>query len=278
MEKSLPKQIHHTAIIAENAKIGENCHIGPFCCVEDSAVIGRNVTLAGRIIVPQNTVIGDNVQLDTAAVLAMEGIKIEAQAKIGANAVINTPSVGQAAIVEAGSVVNSPVPPFAVVSGNPARIINYVGATDKTTVVMAENPAATASQCGAKLLNIPSFADLRGDLSVLELNAGFPFKVQRIFYTYNIATSQVRGEHAHKECHQFLVSVAGSVNVIVDNGVHREEYVLDNPATGLYIPPGVWATMYKHTADSVLLVLASHQYDNEDYIRDYNEFLTYKQC
>jgi dTDP-4-dehydrorhamnose 3,5-epimerase-like enzyme len=90
---------------------------------------------------------------------------------------------------------------------------------------------------------------------------------------YDVESKEVRGEHAHKQCHQFLICVNGSCSVVVDDGTKRQEILLDRPGLGLYIPPMIWATQYKHSPDAVLLVFASEIYDPEDYIRDYQEFL-----
>ena len=93
---------------------------------------------------------------------------------------------------------------------------------------------------------------------------------------YDVPNSKVRGAHAHKECHQFLIAAHGAVNVILDDGDQRREYSLSDAKTGLYIKPGVWGIQYKYSADAVLLVMASHSYDPDDYIRDYNTFTAWK--
>ena len=108
-----------------------------------------------------------------------------------------------------------------------------------------------------------------------EYQRDIPFEFQRVFYVYNVPNTRVRGEHAHKKCHQFLICVHGSVSIVVDDGHIREEYTLDHPWIGLHIEPRVWSIQYKHVFDSVLMVFASHKYDPNDYIRDYNEFLRY---
>jgi dTDP-4-dehydrorhamnose 3,5-epimerase-like enzyme len=89
---------------------------------------------------------------------------------------------------------------------------------------------------------------------------------------YGVPTAEVRGEHAHHACHQFLVCVHGSVSVIADDGTAREEFVLENSSTGVYMPPMIWGVQYRYSADAVLMVFASHPYDAADYIRDYDEF------
>jgi UDP-2-acetamido-3-amino-2,3-dideoxy-glucuronate N-acetyltransferase len=86
--------------------------------------------------------------------------------------------------------------------------------------------------------------------------------------------TDVRGEHAHRQCHQFLVCARGAISVVVDDGVRMQEIRLDRPNLGVYVPPLVWAVQYKYTSDALLLVLASAPYDPADYIRDYEEFLS----
>lgn len=129
---------------------------------------------------------------------------------------------------------------------------------------------------GATVYEIPYFADDRGALNVLEISRELPFGCQRIFYTYTVPQGSVRGEHAHRKCHQFLIALRGSVNVAVDNGTVRDEIVLDSPSKGLHLPPGCWGEQYSHSEDCILLVLASQPYDNADYIRSYEEFLAWK--
>ena len=90
---------------------------------------------------------------------------------------------------------------------------------------------------------------------------------------YDVPSQHVRGEHAHRQCWQFLTCVAGSVTVHVDDGLRRAEVALDSRARGVVVPPMVWASQFRYTPDAVLLVLASHPYDADDYIRDYGEFL-----
>ena len=129
---------------------------------------------------------------------------------------------------------------------------------------------------GAVLYEIPYFADNRGALNVLEITRDLPFQCQRVFYTYAVPTGSVRGEHAHKECHQFLISVKGTTYCRVDNGENIDEIVLDSPSKGLHIPPGCWGEQYNHSPDSVLIVLASLPYDNADYIRSYDDFIKWR--
>ncbi len=113
----------------------------------------------------------------------------------------------------------------------------------------------------------------RGNLTVGEFGRELPFIPRRYFITYDIPSAQTRGEHAHRRCEQFLICVSGRCNLALDDGIHRVELRLDRPSFGVYVPPMVWATEFKHTADSALLVFASRPYEPEDYIRDYSDFL-----
>nr|WP_269844996.1 FdtA/QdtA family cupin domain-containing protein [Tichowtungia aerotolerans] len=127
------------------------------------------------------------------------------------------------------------------------------------------------------LFQLTTASDIRGDLIAGEFPKHLPFEPKRIFLVHGVPTGKVRGEHAHKDCHQFLIATHGTLNVILDDGTSRMEYTLSSPNMGLYIKPGVWGIQYKYSADAVLLVLASHTYDPSDYIRNYDAFLKWKQ-
>lgn len=113
----------------------------------------------------------------------------------------------------------------------------------------------------------------RGNLTVGEPGAGLPFVPRRFFITYDVAETDERGKHAHRVCEQFLICVRGRCSVLVDDGTHKEEFLLNRPYLGLLIPPMVWGTQFKHSPDSALMVFASHEYDPADYIREYPEFI-----
>jgi hypothetical protein len=120
---------------------------------------------------------------------------------------------------------------------------------------------------------MPIITDLRGSISVGEVGKNLPFEPQRYFVLFNVPGREVRGEHAHRACHQFLVCVRGQVTLLVDDGHAREQVLLDSPSVGVHVPPMIWAVQYGYSADAMLLVLASDIYDPADYIRDYSEFL-----
>jgi len=121
-------------------------------------------------------------------------------------------------------------------------------------------------------IDLPKVIDARGNLTAGEFGKSIPFDVKRYFMVYQVPLVEVRGEHAHRKCHQFLICARGKISVIADDGRRRQEFVLDRPDLGLHLPPMVWGIQYKYSPDAVLLVFASDYYDADDYIRDYDEF------
>lgn len=115
-----------------------------------------------------------------------------------------------------------------------------------------------------------------GNLTVIENDQQFPFQVKRVFYLYDIAGGESRGAHSHKECHQFLIAASGSFEVQLDDGKYKRQVFLNRPDIGLYIPPGVWASEVNFSSGAICLVLASHSYNEQDYIRNYEDFLEYR--
>jgi hypothetical protein len=126
---------------------------------------------------------------------------------------------------------------------------------------------------GVRLYRLPVVSDSRGRLSYGEHGAQLPFTPRRYFIVYDVPGAVERGGHAHRTVHQFLVCVAGSCSVAVDDGLNREEIILDSPSRGLYLPPLVWATQRDYSPGAALLVLASDVYNEAEYVRDYDEFL-----
>ena len=115
----------------------------------------------------------------------------------------------------------------------------------------------------------------QGNLTVVQSDIDVPFEIKRVFYLYDIPGGESRGAHAHKTCHQFLVAVSGSFEVTLDDGSNKRTVVLNRPFYGLHIPPGIWAAEQGFSSGSVCLVLASEKYEEEDYIRDYKEYIDF---
>ncbi len=124
-----------------------------------------------------------------------------------------------------------------------------------------------------RLVELPKIADLRGNLTFIEGNRHAPFAIERVFYLYDVPTGSDRGAHSHREQHQFLICLSGSFDVELDDGKKRRVVHLNRPWKGLHIPPMIWAAEVNFDAGTVCLVLASANYLEEDYIRDYGEFL-----
>ena len=125
------------------------------------------------------------------------------------------------------------------------------------------------------LISLPERKDARGSLAFAQFGEQLPFLPRRIFHLYGLQAGVARGGHAHKECHQFLISMAGVFEVSTFSSAGRVEWRLDSPAQGLYVPPGQWVDLVPVSASSVLVGLASHEYDEADYIRDLNAFKSY---
>jgi acetyltransferase-like isoleucine patch superfamily enzyme/dTDP-4-dehydrorhamnose 3,5-epimerase-like enzyme len=300
--------IHPNAIVEPGAQLGARTRVWAFAHILPEATIGEDCNFCDHVFVENDVIIGDRITIKC-GVQIWDGITIENDvfigpnvtftndpfprskqypeefartvvrrgASIGANATI-LPGIiiGQNSVVGAGAVVTSNVPPFAIVTGNPARISGYSQSEVKQSVKPHKMTPSlkNGDVAGVEIYHLPFITDLRGNLSVAEYGKDLPFVPKRYFLVFDVPSKEVRGEHAHRNLHQFLVCVKGSCSIVVDDGHKREEFVLDEPNIGLHIPPMVWATQYKYTPDAMLLVLASEAYDADDYIRDYDEFLS----
>ena len=125
------------------------------------------------------------------------------------------------------------------------------------------------------LCELNKMHDPEGNLTFMYENVHVPFPINRVFYSYDIPGGEDRGAHAHKECHQFLIAASGAFEVVLDDGINKRTVLLNRPFWGLHVPPGIWASEQGFSSGSICLVLASHGYDPDDYIRDYDDYLEY---
>ena len=123
-----------------------------------------------------------------------------------------------------------------------------------------------------RLIDLPKIIDPRGNLTVAEQQREVPFHMERVYWTYDVPSGESRGGHAHKECEEVIVAVSGSFDVTLDDGEARETYHLNHPYQGLYVGTGIWRTLEDFSSGAVCLVMASHLFEEEDYIRDYDEY------
>ncbi len=295
----------HPQGICESPHVGEGTRVWAFAHVLPGAVIGDDCNICDGVFIENDVVVGSRVTIKSGVQL-WDGVRLEDDVFVGPNATFtNDPfprskvfpaefsqtvvrrgasiggnatilpgvTIGAGAMVGAGSVVTRDVPDNAIVVGNPARIKGYTNTTRVPGPVAASASEASAlTVAGVATVELTRAVDLRGSLVAGEIAKQVPFDVQRFFVVYDVPSVEARGSHAHRRCEQFLVCLRGSVNAIVDDGSHREEVVLDRPDLGLYMPAMTWGTQYRYSSDAVLLVLASREYEDSDYIRDYTEF------
>jgi len=280
------------AHILPDAVIGEDCNLCDYIFVENDVVIGNRVTIKCGVQLWDGITLEDDVFVGPNATFTNDPFPRSKQypqsfartvirqgASIGANATILPGlTIGQYAMVGAGGVVTENVPPFAIVMGNPARITGYVQTKKAhSSLPVTSDNIKTLSEslgvAGVRLYEMPLLVDLRGSLTFAEHEKSLPFVPKRYFLVFDVPSKEVRGEHAHRTCHQFLVCIKGSCSIVVDDGQNRAEILLNRPNLGIHVHPMVWATQYKYSQDAVLMVLASDIYKVEDYIRNYDLYL-----
>jgi hypothetical protein len=126
------------------------------------------------------------------------------------------------------------------------------------------------------VIELPRLQNRAGNITPVNNSLEIPFDIKRVFYIYDIPGGEDRGAHAHKACHQFLVAASGSFEIELNDGVIKRTIMLNRPYFGLHIPPGIWAAEKGFSSGAVCLVLTSHLFDAEDYLRDYSEYLSFK--
>ncbi|MDR7281986.1 acetyltransferase-like isoleucine patch superfamily enzyme/dTDP-4-dehydrorhamnose 3,5-epimerase-like enzyme [Pseudomonas corrugata] len=300
----------HSHALCESENIGKDSRVWAFAHILPGARLGSECNVCDNVFIENDVIIGDRVTLKC-GVQVWDGITIEDDVFIGPNATFTNDlfprskvypetfsrtiikkgaslganctilpglTIGTNAMIGAGAVVTRSIPPNAIVVGNPAKIIGYVDAKPFNSAQESHEKGhkpdvVNTSVKGVTIHTMKEVADIRGSLSAGEFERSVPFKTERYFLVYNVPTAETRGEHAHRECHQFLVAVKGSVHVVADDGYNREEIILDSPNKGIHLPPMTWGIQYRYSHDAVLLVFASHYYDADDYIRNHDEFI-----
>ena len=296
----------HPAAIVETENIGPGTRVWAFVHILPGARIGTDCNLCDHVFIENDVIVGDRVTIKSGVQL-WDGVRIEDDvfigpnvtftndpfprskqhpekymttlvqkgASIGANATLLPGiTVGKNAMVGAGAVVTKDVPPNAILLGNPAKITGYISTSPvEGNQLESGTDLQSLTVEGVRLIKLPRIVDLRGSLTIGEFDQHLPFIPKRYFVISDVPSLEVRGEHAHRELHQFLVCLKGSCALVVDDGKHRDEITLDKPDVGMYLPPMIWGIQYKFTSDAILLVLASDIYKADDYIRDYDDYL-----
>ncbi len=134
---------------------------------------------------------------------------------------------------------------------------------------------STAADC--KIIELPKIQNRAGNITPINNFKEIPFAIERIFYLYDIPAGESRGAHAHKTCHQFLIAASGSFEVMIDDSIIQRVYILNRPFMGLHIPPMIWAHEMNFSSGAICLVLTSELYDAKDYIRNYEDYLNFRQ-
>jgi acetyltransferase-like isoleucine patch superfamily enzyme len=300
----------HPAAIVETRHVGDGTRIWAFAHLLPGAVVGRDCNICDHVFVENDVRIGNRVTVKCGVQL-WDGVSLEDDVFVGPNATFtNDPfprsrrrperftrttvrqgasiganatilpgvTIGRGAMVGAGAVVTVDVPATAIVSGNPAQIHGYTDSMAAVEPMRLRPSIGTAlgpSQVrGVTIVALRFAADARGSVVAAEMGAQLPFAPRRVFFVYDVPSREVRGENAHREQELFLVAARGACSLVVDDGVRREELLLDSPARGIHLRPLVWSVQYRFTADAVLAVAASGEYDPDEYVRDYEEFLT----
>ncbi|KQU74864.1 MULTISPECIES: WxcM-like domain-containing protein [unclassified Rhizobacter] len=270
-------RIHPSATVAADCEVGAGAWIGPEAIIGAGCKIGVSAYIGTRTRIAPGTVIGPLtafVDVDADG----RGTLVERDVVVGAHStVLPGLTIGANCVISAGSVVSRSVPPAAVVEGSPASIVGYANTVAGLSAPVAFARKGTLTEDtpvkGVQIFHFPVIPDMRGNLTVGEFERQIPFIPRRYFMVFGVPSREVRGEHAHRECHQFLICMHGSCSVVADDGIKRVEIALDEPGKGLYLPPMTWGIQYKYSPEAMLMVFASHFYDAGDYIRDYDTFL-----
>lgn len=285
------------AHVLPGATIGTDCNICDHVLIENDVVVGDRVTVKSGVQLWDGVHLEDDVFVGPNVTFTNDPFPrskvypdsfartvVRKGASLGGNAtVLPGLEIGGGAMVGAGAVVTRSVPPRAIVLGNPARIVGYVDSTGRRRSAPTTAPQAnvakdpdsyTSRVVGVRLHRLPRHSKVhRNAAEAIFSSPAIPFTP-----IVSTVASVVPGEHAEeaharRESHQFLACVSGGCSILVDNGRASEEFRLDAPDLGLYLPPMTWSARHSHTAGAVVIIFASHLYRPEDLIRDYSTFL-----
>ncbi|PLS85637.1 MAG: isomerase [Actinobacteria bacterium] len=290
---------HHNALV-ESPNIGRDTRVWAFAHVLPGAVIGKDCNVCDHVFIENDVVVGDRVTVKCGVQL-WDGIRLEDNVFIGPNATFTNDSfprskhypeafeqtivrrgasiganatilggvtIGEGALVGAGSVVTKDVPAYAVVVGNPARVTKYLSSPEQDGV------SRTTSVEDCRIVELPKIPNEKGNLTFVEGGRHIPFDIRRVYYLYDVPGGEMRGGHAHRELEQLLVAMSGSFDVVLDDGREKKTVTLNRSYFGLYVPRMIWRELVNFSSGSVCMVLASEFYDEADYYRDYSEFLS----
>lgn len=294
--------IHPNALV-ETPHVGAGTRVWAFAHLLPGSVVGRDCNICDGVFIEGDAVVGDRVTVKCGVQL-WSGVTLEDDVFVGPNATFtNDPfprsreyperfartlvrrgasiganatllpgiTIGERAMVGAGAVVTRDVPAGAIVVGNPARVVEKLDETG----ARAQGPAQTrlSGIDAIRIVDIPEIADERGSLTFAQSGSHLPFVARRYFTIMDVPRGAGRGGHAHRTVQQFIVALRGSVTISVDDGSRERQVVLDSPRKGLYVPPMIWNDLSEMSPDTVILCLASGDYDEAEYIRDRSTFL-----
>jgi len=281
--------IWQNCVVLKGSTIGTDNNICANSFIEGGATLGDRVTIKNGVQVWDGVTLGDDVFVGPNVSFSNDKYPkskkhksplktmIQDAVSIGAGAVICPGiTIGRGAMVGAGAVVTRTVPAHSIVVGNPARIVGYTDVEPEPAKPQSPRFGKESKPSrvpGVKVSRLTTISDLRGSLAAGEFPKNIPFIPKRFFVISDVPSETLRGQHAHVECQQFLVATKGRLRVMLEAKGIREEFTLDSPEIGLLIPPMTWGVQYGYSSDCVLLVLASHEYNENDYLRDYDDFL-----
>ena len=277
--------------ILSGATIGSDCNICDFVFIENKVRLGDRVTIKSGVQLWDGIEIEDDVFIGPNVSFANDKFPrsrrwidshpkttVERGASIGAGAIILPGvTIGRGSMIGAGAVVTKSIPPFSLAFGNPATVRGLVEDFEELQPSDESSFEEQGQRLpgGARLIEIMNASDIRGNLTAVEFDEFGLFPVHRVFFITRVPALKVRGNHAHKECYQFLIVFEGCVSISLDDGTNQKMVTLDSTEVGLLIPPRTWSHQFNFSDDAILGVLASHKYDEKDYIRDYSEFVNY---